>query len=63
MPACGWPASWVTPCSRVSLLYRVHARYDADLEFARRMATQDPGYRIGRADEMPHDFARNGNRP
>jgi thymidine phosphorylase len=42
------------------LLYRVHARYDADLDFARRLAEQGSGYRIGRAEDMPHDFARNG---
>jgi thymidine phosphorylase len=42
------------------LLYRVHARYDADLDFARRLAEQGSGYRIGLAEDMPHDFARNG---
>ena len=42
------------------MLYRIHARYDADLGFARQMALLDSAYRIGRADELPHDFARNG---
>jgi thymidine phosphorylase len=42
------------------LLYRLHAHYDTDLSFARRMAEQGSGYRIGRAEDMPHDFARNG---
>ena len=48
------------PVRAGELLYRVHARYEADLDFARRMALQDSGYRIGRADDMPHDFARSG---
>ncbi|MBK8530186.1 MAG: thymidine phosphorylase family protein [Rubrivivax sp.] len=42
------------------LLYRLHARYDADLEFARRMALADSGYRIGRAEDLPHGFTGNG---
>jgi thymidine phosphorylase len=45
------------------LLYRLHAHYPADLEFACRMAQQDSGYRIGNADELPHDYARNGVSP
>jgi len=40
------------------LLYRMHAQFDADLGFARRMAEQDSGYRLGHADELPHDFVR-----
>jgi thymidine phosphorylase len=36
------------PVRQGELLYRLHARYDADLDFARRMAEQDSGYRIGR---------------
>ena len=37
-------------------LYRLHAQYDADLEFARRMAQDDSGYRIGTADQVPREF-------
>jgi thymidine phosphorylase len=38
-------------------LYRVHARFPADLAFARRMAVEDPAMRVGRADEVPREFA------
>ena len=34
-------------------LYRVHARYPADLEFARQACTQSTGYRIGLANDVP----------
>ena len=37
-------------------LYRVHARYDADLDYARRKADAEPGFRIGAADELPRDY-------
>ena len=37
-------------------LYRLHARFEADLEFARRLAEADSGYRIGRAEEVPRDY-------
>jgi thymidine phosphorylase len=37
-------------------LYRIHACFDADLGFARRMADEDGGFRIGRADEVPREF-------
>jgi thymidine phosphorylase len=37
-------------------LYRLHARFEADLEFARRMAEADSGYRIGRAEDIPRDY-------
>jgi len=37
-------------------LYRIYADYPADLEFASRMSQRDSGYRIGRADEVPHAF-------
>lgn len=39
-----------------TLLYRVHAGFPADLEFARRACSQSTGYTIGRADEVPHVF-------
>jgi thymidine phosphorylase len=37
-------------------LYRLHACFEADLEFARRMAEADSGYRIGRAEDIPRDY-------
>ncbi len=36
-------------------LYRVHAQFDADLQFARRMAGPDCGYRIGAPDDSALD--------
>jgi thymidine phosphorylase len=41
-------------------LYRLHAAYAADLEFARRMASQDSGYAIGRAEDLPRDLSAAG---
>jgi thymidine phosphorylase len=38
------------------LLYRVHAGFAADLEFARQASVRSTGYTIGRADEVPHAF-------
>ena len=38
------------------LLYRVHASYPADLEFARHACERDSGYRLGTADEVPRVF-------
>lgn len=38
------------------VLYRVHASYPADLEFARQACTRSSGYRIGRAEDVPHVF-------
>ena len=38
------------------LLYRVHASYPADQEFARRACERDSGYRLGTADEVPRVF-------
>ncbi|MCU0813198.1 MAG: thymidine phosphorylase, partial [Burkholderiaceae bacterium] len=38
-------------------LYRVHARFDADLAFARDLAGADGGFRVGEAAELPHEFA------
>jgi thymidine phosphorylase len=49
------------PVRAGDLLYRLHARHEADLGFARRLATQDSGYRIGSADELPQAYTRNGN--
>jgi thymidine phosphorylase len=37
-------------------LYRVHAQFEADLEFARRMALQDSGYRIGTPEQVPREY-------
>jgi thymidine phosphorylase len=38
------------------LLYRVHASYPSDLEFARQACARSSGYRIGRAEDVPHVF-------
>ncbi len=38
-------------------LYRIHAQFEADLEFARRLAHEHAGYVIGGAEQMPRDFA------
>lgn len=37
-------------------LYRLHACFEADLEFARRMALQDSALRIGRPEDLPREF-------
>jgi thymidine phosphorylase len=37
------------PVVRGEALYRIHAQFDADFGFARRMAEADSGYRIGEA--------------
>ena len=37
-------------------MYRVHAGFPADLEFARQASQRASGYRIGSADEVPHVF-------
>ncbi|MDP1651041.1 MAG: thymidine phosphorylase family protein [Rubrivivax sp.] len=42
-------------------LYRLHARFDADLGFARRMALQDSGYAIGAPGELPREFVGGGD--
>ncbi len=39
-----------------ALLYRVHAGFAADLEFARQACSKSTGYTIGRADQVPHVF-------
>ncbi len=38
-------------------LYRIHAQYEADLQFARTHAERDCGYRLGRAEQLPREFA------
>jgi thymidine phosphorylase len=42
-------------------LYRLHARFDADLGFARRMAMQDSGYTVGGPGELPREFVGGGD--
>lgn len=41
------------PVHRGEALYRVHADYPADLEFARQAAQRASGYSLGEAGEMP----------
>jgi thymidine phosphorylase len=38
------------------LLYRVHASFPADLEFARQACKKSLAYSIGSADQLPHAF-------
>jgi len=42
-------------------LYRLHARFEADLGFARRMALQDSGFVIGAPGELPGEFVGGGD--
>ena len=42
-------------------LYRVFARFEADLDYARRKAETDPGFRVGDAAELPRDYTLHGN--
>ena len=44
------------PVRKGEPLYRVHADYPADLDFARQASARASGYAIGGADEMPHLF-------
>jgi thymidine phosphorylase len=44
------------PVRKGEALYRVHADYPADMEFAREASARASGYAIGGADEMPHLF-------
>jgi thymidine phosphorylase len=39
-----------------ALLYRVHASYPADLEFARQASTRFSGIVLGSADQVPQVF-------
>lgn len=38
------------------VLYRVHASYASDLEFARQACIKSSGYTVGQAGELPHAF-------
>ena len=38
------------------LLYRVHAEYRSDLDFAAQACSRSTGYTIGRAEDVPHVF-------
>ena len=38
------------------VLYRVHASYASDLEFARQAGAKSSGYTVGQAGELPHAF-------
>jgi len=38
-------------------LYRVHAKFPADFEFARELIAADSGYRVGEATDVPDVFA------
>jgi thymidine phosphorylase len=42
-------------------LYRVFARFEADLDYARRKAAAEPGFRVGEATELPRDYTLHGN--
>jgi thymidine phosphorylase len=39
-----------------AVLYRVHAGFASDLEFARQGCAKSSGYTIGRAEDVPHVF-------
>ena len=51
------------PVARGDVLYRIHARFDADHTFARGLASRDGGYRVGEAAELPREFAAGGVTP
>jgi len=38
-------------------LYRVHAQFDADLEFARRLVARGNGFTLGAPEQVPREFA------
>ena len=44
------------PVEKGEPLYRIHADYPADLEFARQASARASGYALGVADEVPHLF-------
>lgn len=44
------------PVAAGELLYRVHAGFPADQEFARQASERASGFTIGQADAMPHVF-------
>jgi thymidine phosphorylase len=37
-------------------IYRIHAEFPADFQFALALAAQDSGFRIGEAGDVPHLF-------
>ncbi|HEY9150765.1 MAG TPA: thymidine phosphorylase family protein [Gammaproteobacteria bacterium] len=44
------------PVQKGEPMYRLHARFPADFQFARRLAEQDSGYRVGDAQDIPPGF-------
>jgi thymidine phosphorylase len=38
-------------------LYRIHAQFEADLQFARALADRDSGCQIGAVEQLPREFA------
>ena len=44
------------PVEKGETLYRLHARFPADFQFASRHAEQDSGYRVGEAQDIPPGF-------
>jgi thymidine phosphorylase len=44
------------PVQAGQVLYRVHARYPADLAFARQACERHSGYSLGRAADIPQVF-------
>ena len=45
------------PVRAGEVLYRIHAKYEADLQFALAHADKESAYLIGTADQLPHEFA------
>jgi len=44
------------PARAGQALYRIHAAYASDLEFARQASGRASGYALGTADQVPHVF-------
>jgi thymidine phosphorylase len=44
------------PVNPGDVLYRIHAQFPADFQFAARLAAENDGYRIGTAEEIPPLF-------
>ena len=44
------------PVAAGAVLYRVHAAYPADLEFARQACARSSGFALGDAGELSHLF-------
>ncbi|WP_394756195.1 hypothetical protein [Rhodoferax sp.] len=42
------------PTASGAALYRVHAGFQSDLDFARQASAKSTGYAIGRAEDVPH---------